>query len=356
MVIPMTNLSILDGIRSAAVLLVVVCHLSLDLLEGKSIDVYNFNALGHLGVAIFFVHTTFVLLGSLERHGSAVIPFYIRRVFRIYPLSVTVVLLIALIRLAFPQPFDVGRLLSNLFLVQNLTGDQVYLGPLWSLPHEVQMYLVLPALYFMVTQTKRPVLWCLLTYGASVVLAALDPNNVGRFHVNGVTASLLRYAPCFIAGAFAFAFSRRAPRVLHPGWIALLIFIGIALIPLLVSRGVPETPMSWAFCLVIAVMIPMSREPTCQPIVHISKTVATYSYGAYLTHMFAFFALHGLIPGPPVVRWAAMLILLAGLPYVFYHAVEKRGIAFGERIVARLCKPRHVNVTVIAISDKAGNF
>jgi peptidoglycan/LPS O-acetylase OafA/YrhL len=338
MVIPMAYLSILDGVRTIAVLLVVACHLLFQVHGGKSPGFYDLNAMGHLGVAIFFVHTSLVLLGSLDRHGSALMPFYVRRVFRIYPLSITIVLLIALIQLAWPDPIDIGRLLSNLFLVQNLTGDPVYTGPLWSLPHEVQMYLFLPFLYFVIRRTKHSVVWCALIYFTSVVLAALDPDNLARFHTNGVTASLIRYAPCFTAGALAFALSARAPKTLHPAWLTTAIALGMTSIPLLVSAGSQETPLMWTFCLVIAIMIPLSRELTCQPIVRTTKVVATYSYGVYITHLLALSAIDGMMPGPPIVQWIAMLILLVGLPYICYHGIEKRGVALGARLAARCGK------------------
>lgn len=336
MVIPMAYLSILDGVRTVAVLLVVACHLLLHMNAQVEPSNYSFRTLGHLGVAIFFVHTTLVLMGSMQRHGSAPIPFYVRRIFRIYPLAVIIVLFFALLQLAIKQPIDVGKLGSNLFLVQNVMGYDSYYGPLWSLPYEVQMYLLLPILYAIITRTKTPVLWCAVLYLASVTAALADTANIDRFHVPHTTASLIRYAPCFTAGALAFALSGRIKQVLSPLWLATILAVSIGLAPWLVGTGASETPLLWAICLVIAVVIPATREITFRPLATAAKTVATYSYGVYLTHVFAFAAIEGLMPGPPVVRWAAMLILLAGLPYVCYHGIEKRGVALGARIAGRL--------------------
>jgi peptidoglycan/LPS O-acetylase OafA/YrhL len=67
-----------------------------------------------------------------------------------------------------------------------------------------------------------------------------------------------------------------------------------------------------------------------------SHLIAKYSYGIYITHVLALGAIDGLVPGPAVVQWAAMLVLLPGLAYICYHGIEKRGIAFGSRLAAGL--------------------
>jgi hypothetical protein len=68
----------LDGIRTIAVLLVVVSHLVLQLTNGGEPAFYSVRTMGRVGVAIFFVHTTLVLMASLARHGPAAIPFHVR--------------------------------------------------------------------------------------------------------------------------------------------------------------------------------------------------------------------------------------------------------------------------------------
>lgn len=76
--------------------------------------------------------------------------FYVRRFFRIYPLSVFTIL----VALAFhipsttwgvPDPITGLGIAANLLLVQNLITGTDILSPMWSLPYEVQMYVVLPA-------------------------------------------------------------------------------------------------------------------------------------------------------------------------------------------------------------------
>lgn len=328
MVIPMAYLSILDGVRAVAVLLVVVSHLLLQLTDGAEPSIYSFRTMGRVGVGIFFVHTTLVLMGSLARHGPAPLPFYIRRAFRIYPLSVVIVLLFALLLFAAKVPIDQGRLLSNLLLVQNITGDTSFPRPLWSLPYEVQMYLLLPALYLL-TGTRRPLMWAGFLWTGSVIMALALPGA-------SLAYKLMQFVPCFLPGVLAFVISRQTQARANPLLLfALMIVAGVIGVPMLVASGLPEMPLLWGLCLGLGLAIPRSRELRNRHLVRGSGLIAKYSYGIYMTHVLALGAIDGLMPGPVIVQWAAMLILLPGLAYICYHGIEKRGVALGAQLAAR---------------------
>jgi peptidoglycan/LPS O-acetylase OafA/YrhL len=105
-----TNSRNLDLLRSFAVLLVVGFHLAkLFNWQPGALRVTDF---GLLGVMLFFVHTTLVLMFSLERlHAesgdSLFVPFMIRRCFRIYPLAILVVAFAYLFRI--PSDLQFGK-------------------------------------------------------------------------------------------------------------------------------------------------------------------------------------------------------------------------------------------------------
>jgi peptidoglycan/LPS O-acetylase OafA/YrhL len=140
----------LDLLRAVAVLCVFSAHLV------GSMGYRNVGSLGQVGVIIFFVHTSFVLMGSLQRLEQSaesdtrlMAGFWVRRFFRIYPLAVLFVLLAAIFRIPIYPGFayhwiGIKAFLSNLALTQNLTYSISILSPLWSLPYEVEMYLMLP--------------------------------------------------------------------------------------------------------------------------------------------------------------------------------------------------------------------
>lgn len=317
----------LDLLRSVAVGLVVVNHFRFFFpLAPEYIPVSD--ALGFMGVSIFFVHTTLVLMLSMERNGAAAVPFFIRRFFRIYPLAVVAVLLSAGV-LAMRGPIDGGALLANLLLVQNITGHPSNPTPLWSLPYEVQMYLVLPLLYA-ATKTKRPVLSVALLCVASPLLVLLA---MGLFNLQ-----VVRLVPCFLPGVLAFVLIRREPK---RSPLVLFSVVGIAalVIPPLVASGVSGLPLHWALCLVLGLTIPLCREITNASLAKCAKVVATYSYGLYLTHMAAMgLAFNVLRDWPAVVQWSVFLIALPVLSYAAYRWIEAPGIRLGQWLASNTHK------------------
>lgn len=317
----------LDGIRAIAVCLVVLSHVLLMLGVSEHPDLYSVHAMGRVGVAIFFVHTTLVLMQSLDRHGSSAIPFYIRRFFRIYPLSVVAVLFAAAVSLGVGAQVDQGQVLSNLLLVQSITEHRSAPDPLWSLPFEVQMYLVLPAIYLL-TKSRHADTWAAALLGASVVAVLAVPPDSLAFRLG-------QLVPCFLPGVVAYVLSQRVQAKSSPLLLlGVVIGLGVIAIPMLAAAGIPEVPLLWLLCLVLGVTIPYCRDFKHERLEYGTKTIATYSYGIYITHTFAL-GMVGASDDPTVAQWLAMMILLVGLPYVCYHGIEKRGIALGARLADR---------------------
>ena len=191
----------LDLLRAIAVMSVFFAHF-VEVFHNRS-----FGSLGRFGVIIFFVHTSFVLMASLQRlektaesDTALTVAFWIRRFFRIYPLAVLFVVLVPLFHIpASPQKIymwiGMKGFLSNLALAQNLTYSNDILGPLWSLPLEVQMYIILPFAYFAIRGNKHYrslALWVL-----SVLLALTLPRISWRLN-------MFLYAPCFTSGIVAY--------------------------------------------------------------------------------------------------------------------------------------------------------
>ncbi len=86
----------LDVLRSTAVLLVLVSHVIMATghLDDPLLKAWGLRQVAQLGVLLFFIHTSLVLMMSLRRLEAApnmVARFYIRRVFRIYPLAIVTI-------------------------------------------------------------------------------------------------------------------------------------------------------------------------------------------------------------------------------------------------------------------------
>ncbi|MEP7086240.1 MAG: acyltransferase [Gemmatimonadota bacterium] len=217
----------LDVLRAIAVLLVLADHVFSAI--GHDTAGWNWNwALGRLGVLLFFVHTSLVLMSSLERGefaGGWVPRFYLRRAFRIYPLAIVIILIAALFRLpphvtsdgtdmvrAYPS---LATLASNLLLVQNLTGARDIQGVLWSLPIEVQMYLLLPFCFVLARRSAMAMiaqLLLVLTLGV-VLQSALVERVPGLWRL-----SVFTFGPCFLSGVLAYHLLRRGAAPSAPAW------------------------------------------------------------------------------------------------------------------------------------------
>jgi len=86
----MRDMPNLDFVRSIAVISVILEH-TLLALGIKQVGPFPVGYLGVMGVMVFFVLTVLVLMWSLERKPHT-LDFYIRRVFRIYPLAMAAII------------------------------------------------------------------------------------------------------------------------------------------------------------------------------------------------------------------------------------------------------------------------
>lgn len=184
----------IDGLRAIAVLAVIVYHAGLGLSGG------------YVGVDVFFVISGFLittLIGrDLDRGTFSMRDFWRRRIVRIWPASMVMMLAVLVASLVVMAPGDLittsKDAISQLFLAANIhywrTTD--YFGPLaefrpllhcWSLAVEEQFYLLLPPLLVgMWAFGRRPVvitllLGSLLSLGLSV--ATLDRHPWAAFYL-----------------------------------------------------------------------------------------------------------------------------------------------------------------------------
>jgi peptidoglycan/LPS O-acetylase OafA/YrhL len=325
----------LDVMRSVAVLFVVAGHLAL--FFGVMPHYFPASTLGHWGVLMFFVHTSFVLILSLKRQqarrpGQPLFrSFMLRRVFRIAPLATIVILAIVFLRLPVAHlhngqfqgiSLTPGGVLANLLLIQDLTRTDSPEAPLWSLPYEMQMYLVLPLLYILVRRFSSAVPMLACWIAASVVCYfCLRIDNQEPF-------DMLAYVPCFLAGVGAYGLLHIPHRRWRfATWPATLIICSVC------YAWRPSVPVSWACCLALAVAISRCAAMVPGLLSRACHLIARYSYGVYLTHFICIwlaFVAFAALPWP--LRAAVFVVLAVGLPLVLYHLIEAPMITWGARL------------------------
>jgi len=327
----------LDVLRAVAVLSVLLDHVLTT--WGGRVPFVSVWELGRLGVLLFFVHTSLVLMSSLERNGEKghwVRAFYIRRAFRIYPLAIAAIWGAALLGVSphvtpgmagGPPDSSVPTLIANVALAQNIAGRPDILGVLWSLPIEVQMYALLPLAFIIANRGVSAALGGLIGVGA-LGLAVQSPALPGLWRF-----SMFTFGPCFMSGVLAYAILRYRREPVLPGWSWGLVLL--ACVPFLtVLRPTAASPeRGWLFCLAVGCAIPAVRELSESWVIRVAHAICTHSYGLYLLHVpalwLSFFVLRN---APVALQWLAFGILVVTLPVLAYRFIEEPGIRLGKRL------------------------
>jgi len=333
----------LDVLRSVAVLLVLFSHflVAFGLDKQPAFALWGIESLGKFGVQLFFIHTSLVLMMSLARleksgGGAIVGRFYIRRIFRIFPLSMLTIATVLLLKIppyfgvpfTWPSPL---RLWSNLLLIQNLTRTHEISLPLWSLPFELQMYVILPFIYFAGKKFGKPLYIVMLGFvlwqGDHVLSQKLGYPR------------LLLYAPFFFLGMATFY--RSAKNTLSGAWFVLSLLLLIVLHSLSARvvgdyrAGWPE----WVFCLIFCMMLPSFYDVKSTALRHAAKYIAKYSYSIYLAHLpLMWWVFTKMATQPMVVRMLIFWVALAAISVVLYHAIEEPFIRLGGLVANSLSR------------------
>ncbi len=294
---------------------------------------------GLFGVFLFFVHTCLVLMWSLERRPHT-LDFYIRRVFRIYPLAILSVIAAVVTRAPvssagghfFASVTPTARaILFNCLLMQNLRNQPNISGVLWSLAPEVDMYVFLPCLFFYATRSKAR--WPMLTmWVASVALIGSLFTNYGN--------NFPKVIPDFLAGVIAYiGFKGVTPRVpawVFPPFLAVLFYVFLQ----------PSTRrLDWYCCLALGLALPYFKPFDSRWILRPSHELAKYSYGLYLFHPFCLVLGVYLLPNKPFsIQLATYLGSLLPIAVLGYHLIEKPMIDLGARF-AKMVEQRYEMVS-----------
>ncbi|WP_027684598.1 acyltransferase family protein [Rhizobium leguminosarum] len=182
----------LDGLRGVAALLVVEAHISFIF----PITAPHLVTLGDEAVGLFFALSGFLmahLYGSRPVTRENVLDFLVSRFARIYPVYLAAVVFVAMLsimqNLDFVQPVvGVTDFVRHVFLL----GSS---GVFWSIPPEIQFYLLFPVLWLCLAQPHR--------YSGVIVGLTVVVIVDGLVELPGPGIMLVSKLPYFLFGAIA---------------------------------------------------------------------------------------------------------------------------------------------------------
>jgi peptidoglycan/LPS O-acetylase OafA/YrhL len=341
----------LDGLRALSALAVVFFHnQGPDLLQGW------------IGVHVFFVLSGFLITTLLLREHAAtgrvnLGNFYLRRAFRILPVYLLVLGVIAIGLLAvgkfggnaFGRQFPLYLLFGNEFA----TGGPY--GQSWTLGIEQKFYLVWPALAFttiIVGRRNLPGRRAALTAGLLTLALAAVPCTLG----GDPRGWPVDYLPILLGCALALVMhDPRGFRIVRPltrPWVAAGLGLGFVAVQLSVRSGarfldhhrvLPEMPGFVAvipfYALAVAMLLPAVVAPgpvrwllSRRPMAFLGER----SYSIYLVQNLAQGLILLAIPAVTGLGRAVPVALVAVLfAHGLYRWVERPMIQKGRRIIAR---------------------
>ena len=297
--------------------------------------------IGQLGVLIFFVHTALVLMSSLEREGTRrphwIRDFYVRRALRIYPLAIATILLVIALRIPWRvsvvgvvgevTALSARTLASNLTLTQNLTGAPLILGVLWSLPIEVQMYVLLPFCYLVARRRSIEMLALVLVLVGAYLLVRFGGLPF-RWRLWSVA-----YGPCFAGGLLAYHLARRGVRPRLPAAAWPVAIVGVATLYFALHASAQHPERGWLACLCLGALVPLIADAPASRLSALAHKICDVSYGVYLLNVpILWFSFVVLGRAPAGLRWAAAGTLFVVLPLLAHRFIEQPAIRLGRAL------------------------
>jgi peptidoglycan/LPS O-acetylase OafA/YrhL len=302
------------------------------------------------GVDFFFVISGFVFGKIIYSSQISLRAYAIRRLFRIYPLYLASLLLYLMLAAAHPDKllFFIKHLL--LLHTTHSTQEAFFFNPAyWSLPVEMEFYLSVPLLAFLVSRLKNGLYWLfwlslLLTLWITAHATPLSQPNtytILRFHLPSILLE-------FWVGIYLYQVYLTHQHQAVSSQFAMTIFVlgGVILTILatcfVMQQGVIDNYLfSKAYFNFLAavgygcVLLPFLLQQRIH--LKICAFMGNISYGVYLFHHFVpklFNALGWqLTGGAAYVTYSSIVVIIALL---FHYGLERPAREFGRKLAHKL--------------------
>ncbi len=309
---------------------------------------------GYLGVDGFFLLSGLILTlrhPELANSRAGAGRFLIKRLARIYPVHLAVIMLLGVVvgigLLAGVSPRDPGRftlpsLIENLLLIHGWgVADQLAWNyPSWSVSTEWAGYLLFPALWFTIARLPNRWVACVLV-ASWLVLAAVDFWSADGLNLT-IAYALTRFLPEFIAGI---ATAKLIPVLARhlPGFTLAALGLILAVLSLLFAGDICVVGGLWMVLTGFATQA-VSGRASILPKISFLRFLGHLSYAFYMSFgtielfLAQLYRHQGWDPASSrLVYSAAMTVLTFILALSLHGLVENPARAFIDR---RLAGPR----------------
>ena len=322
----------LDLVRAIAIILVILSHLPISFPL-----YYHKQTLGLLGVEIFFVHTSLVLMLSLknnfqnEKLKNIIFKFYIQILLRIFPLSILVVTFLILIDYCLNNyNYNYRTIISNILLIQNVTKTISLPEPLWSLSYEVQFYTFLPFIFLFIKKKNIQFNGILMTWISIIIVIFILYFSDRNYHY-------IKFWPCFFSGIISYVLWNNKKSISFNYLIFYLLFV-IIVYPILTTLGLKQSITGWPICLCLGIIIANCKPITNEIVKKFARILAKYSYSVYLIHQpIIDFSVKKILFFENIYMSIIIAIICTTLfAFILYNLIEKKFINIGKTIIRRL--------------------
>ncbi|RJP64838.1 MAG: acyltransferase [Comamonadaceae bacterium] len=349
------NIDALTGIRGIAAWMVVVYHFRTLMPAADSSNVLRLFDHGYLAVDLFFILSGLVLYINYHRKFEQLrldeaVSFLLKRIARIYPLHLAILLLFIVNPVAillFSSAGELGSRYSieyfvmSLFLVQNwgFTPWVEWNIPAWSISTEFAAYLLFPLLVLGVKRGAGlgrwllPSLYLLLLLGVAALYgltgqASLD-HSISRL---GIARCLLEFTMGLILGHYL---SAHAQQVQRQATRAFVLF-GLLLAGTVLAAPVPDFLFApTLFTLLIVSLLDKrtlwSRVLASRPLVFLGEI----SYSTYMIHYFVKDWIKFLSDGIGAAEFAVYVTVVFVASIALYRLIE---LPFRSRLYERFSR------------------
>lgn len=314
----------IDGLRAVAIVSVVAFHIWPQHLPG-----------GFFGVDVFFVISGFLISRIVLSPGFAFGEFYRRRVRRLFPALIAVVVATLIVGRFLLATEDFRNLLTyaigGALFAGNVVayGDTGYFGGapelkpllhLWSLGVEEQFYLIAPVFFLLAFRSSRPRRWIAVFAAASfAAFVGVGMNNaMAAFYL-----SPLRFWE-FLAGAAICRVSipHRWASVASPlGMTSIAASVGLISAEIDIPVLAFLLPVCGAALVIASPSSRMNQTLLSSPM---AVWVGLISYPLYLWHWPILAFMRQVERAPSALAWTVALLVMLGLSDLTYRTLERR--------------------------------